>query len=210
MIAFTVCILVCFLLGDLLHRFGASAEVSRKSVHITTCLAIAAYPLFGIGQQGLWWVGAVSFIAIALLRRTVLMRAIMAVERTSWGDLMLPLSLMITTSLGFSYPALLGAYLVLGISDALASLIGRAWGRRRYTLLGHTKSYVGSTAFFVSACVLLVAVGLFAGLAPTRAVMVAAAVAAGLTVIEACSHKGVDNLLVPLAAAGALHTLLSM
>jgi len=210
MIAFVLCILACFLLGDLLHRFRASAEASRKSVHVSTCLTIAAYPLFGIGHRELLIIAIGSFVAIALLRRTVLMRAIMAVERTSWGDLMLPLSVAIAALIGFSYPALLGAYLVLGISDALASLVGRAWGRRRYRLLGHAKSYVGSSAFLVSAWLLLAGVAVFAGLAPAKAVLVAAAVAAGLTLVEACSHKGVDNLLVPLAAAGALQPLLSM
>jgi dolichol kinase len=208
MILFTVGILACFLFGDLLHRFGASAEVSRKSVHVSTCLVIAAFPLFGIDQHQLLLIAAGCFIALALLRGTVLMRAIMAVERQSYGDLMLPLSVVAVAAMGFPYPALLAAYLVLGISDTLASLIGSAYGRRRYTLLGHAKSYVGSAAFLVSALAILGSVALFAGLSPMAALITALSVGAALTLVEALSHKGVDNFFVPLIAAVLLQQLL--
>lgn len=208
MIVFTLAILACFLLGDLVHRCGAPAEVSRKSVHVGTCLVIAAFPLFDIGHRGLLIIAAGSFVALALLRGTVLMRAIMSVERKSYGDLMLPLSVVAVAAAGFPYPAVIAAYLVLGISDTLASLIGRAHGRRRYTTFGHTKSYVGSMAFFLSAAAILVSVALVAGLPPGPALLTGFAVGVALTLVEAFSHKGVDNFFVPLVAAISLQPLL--
>ncbi len=208
MISFTLGILASFLIGDLLHRYGASAEISRKFVHVATCLMIAAFPLFGIGYRELMLIVAGSFIAIAALRNTVLLRAIMAVERKSYGDLMLPLSVLVIAAANFAYPAMLGAYLVLGISDALASLIGRAYGRRRYTTFGHAKSYVGSAAFFLSAWAILMSTALYAGLSPVAALSTGLGVAAVLTLVEACSHQGVDNLFVPVVAAIGLHVLL--
>lgn len=204
MILFSIGILACFLFGDILHRCGATAEVSRKSVHVTTCTMIAAFPLFDIGYRELMLIAGGSFVSIALLRGTVLMRSIMAVERTSYGDLLLPLSLVIATWIEFSYPAFLAAYLVLGISDTLASLVGRAYGRRRYTLLGHAKSYIGSAAFLLSAFAIVAAVAAYAGLPTTTALLIAAAASAILTLVEAFSHKGVDNFFVPLIAAAAL------
>ncbi len=204
MILFAIGILACFLFGDILHRFGSTAEVSRKSVHVTTCMMIATFPLFDIGYRELMLIAGGSFASIALLRGTVLMRSIMAVERTSYGDLLLPLSLVIATWVEFSYPAFLAAYLVLGISDTLASLVGRAYGRRRYTLLGHAKSYIGSAAFLLSAFVIVAAVAAYAGLPTTTALLIAAAASATLTLVEAFSHKGVDNFFVPLIAAAVL------
>lgn len=201
MILFAVVILVCFVFGDVMHRRGASAEVSRKSVHISTCLAIAVFPLFDMDHRELLLVGAGSFIALALLRGTVLLRSIMSVERTSYGDLLLPLSVVAVAAIGFPHPVILGAYLVLGISDTLASLLGRAYGRRRYTTFGHAKSYVGSTAFLLSAWAILTSTALFAGLSPVAALLLGLAVGAVLTLVEAFSHKGVDNLFVPLIAA---------
>ena len=208
MIAFLLAILGCFVVGDLLHRFGRSAEVSRKSVHVCSCLVIAAFPLFGIGDRELLLIAIGSFVAIALLRRTVLMRAIMSVERTSWGDLMLPLSVAIVAPMHVAYPVFLGAYLVLGIPDALASLVGRAWGRRRYTLLGHAKSYIGSAAFFASAWLILGVVLHRAGLPPATALVAAGIAGAALAGVEALSHKGLDNLSIPVAAALLLPPLL--
>ncbi|WP_064747766.1 diacylglycerol/polyprenol kinase family protein [Lysobacter antibioticus] len=210
MIGFTLAILACFLLGDLVRRFGAPAEVSRKSVHVSSCLVIAAFPLFGIGYRELFWIAAGSFAAIALLRGTVLLRSIMGVERQSYGDLLLPLSLMVATSLDLSYPAFVAAYLVLGISDALAGVIGETYGRRRYTLFGHAKSYAGSAAFFLSGLAILVPAALWMGLPPAAALSVAMALGAALTLIEAFSHKGTDNLFLPLIAAISLQSLLSV
>lgn len=208
MIAFVLGILACFVAGDLLHRFGSTAEVSRKSVHVGTCLVIAAFPVFGIGDRELLLIAIGSFVAIALLRRTVLMRAIMSVERTSWGDLMLPLSVAIIAPMHVAYPVFLGAYLVLGISDALASLVGRAFGRRRYMLLGHAKSYIGSSAFFASAWAILAPVAHFGGLPPVTALLAGGIAAGALTLVEALSHKGVDNLSIPVGAALLLPPLL--
>ncbi|MCC7249384.1 MAG: hypothetical protein IT473_12245 [Lysobacter sp.] len=207
MTLFVIGIVACFLFGDILHRFGATAEVSRKSVHVTTCTMIAAFPLFDIGYRELMLIAGGSFLSIALLRTTVLMRSIMAVERTSYGDLLLPLSLVIATWMDFAYPAFLAAYLVLGFSDTLASLVGGAYGRRRYTLLGHTKSYVGSAAFFFSAFAIIAAVAVYAaGSIPIpTALLIGAAVGALLTLVEALSHKGTDNFFVPLIAATVLN-----
>ena len=204
MILFVLGIVACCLFGDIVHRCGASAEVSRKSVHVSTCLLIAAFPLFGIDRHQLLLIAVGSVIALALLRRTVLMRSVMAVERTSYGDLMLPLSVAAVAAIGFSY----SAYLVLCFSDTLASLIGSAYGQRRYTLFGHAKSYVGSVAFFLSALAILWPTAQFAGLPPTAALLTGVAVSAILTLVEALSHKGVDNFFVPVVAVISLQPLL--
>lgn len=209
MIAFLLCILASFLVGDLLHRRGASAELSRKSVHVCSCLLICAYPAFGIDERTLFRIAIGSALALSLLRGSVLMRAIMSVERESYGDLLLPASVAIATAIGVSYPAFFAAYLVLGISDALAGLVGRAYGCRRYCLLGHAKTYLGSTAFFLSGLAILTAVGLWLGLAPLAALIIGGVVGAALTLIEACCHKGLDNLCVPLATALSLQAWLS-
>ncbi len=208
MILFVLGIVACCLFGDIVHRCGASAEVSRKSVHVSTCLLIAAFPLFGIDHHQLLLIAVGSVIALALLRRTVLMRSVMAVERTSYGDLMLPLSVAAVAAIGFSYSAFLAAYLVLCFSDTLASLIGSAYGQRRYTLFGHAKSYVGSVAFFLSALAILWPTAQFAGLPPTAALLTGVAVGAILTLVEALSHKGVDNFFVPVVAVISLQPLL--
>ncbi len=204
MMLFVLGTIVCTLLGDLVYRFGGSAELSRKTVHVSSCSLIAAFPLFGFGYDQLVLIAAGCFVAIGLLRRTLVLRSVMAVERTSYGDLLLPLSVLILAAIGVAYPAFLAAYLVLGISDTLASLIGSAYGKRHYRLFGYTKSYAGSAAFFLSGCAILGLVAASIGLQPQAALLTAAAVSGALTLVEAFSHKGADNLLVPLIAAISL------
>ena len=59
MIGFLLAILGCFVIGDLLHRFGTTAEISRKAVHVSSCLVIAAFPWFGTSD---YWQGQVQML----------------------------------------------------------------------------------------------------------------------------------------------------
>ena len=63
-------------------------------------------------------------------------------------------------------------------------------------------------AFFLSAVAILVSVALVAGLPPGPALLTGFAVGVALTLVEAFSHKGVDNFFVPLVAAISLQPLL--
>src|SRR6187399_2695748 len=124
MLAFIASLVACFVLGELLHFARMSAELSRKSVHLGTCLLIAFYPRFGVNTQQLGLVAMGFLLALAALRKNRVLRAIHAVERRSWGDLLLPLSVFVLACSGASRHAIFGAYLVLGVADAAASVIG--------------------------------------------------------------------------------------
>jgi dolichol kinase len=94
--------------------------------------------------------------------------------------------------------------------DALAAIIGKAWGRHRYTIAGGTRSWEGSLAMFVAsatamALVLLLIPGsalspLTAPLAVPTALAAALAAALLATAAEAISPIGTDNISVPLIA----------
>ena len=97
--------------------------------------------------------------------------------------------------------------LILACCDPMAAFVGkrRPWGR--YTFLGHTKTLSGSLAFFVTAMALSVFLFLWAEEArPLEALVLAAIIAVVTTVAEALSHKGYDNLTVPLGALAVLIT----
>jgi phytol kinase len=81
--------------------------------------------------------------------------------------------------------------------DALAAIVGERWGRKRYTVLGSTRSFVGSaTMFIVSALATFLALG-----ASPAAIPVALVIALGATIAEALSPWGIDNLTVPAISA---------
>ncbi|MFQ6100118.1 MAG: hypothetical protein ACE5OS_02635 [Anaerolineae bacterium] len=88
--------------------------------------------------------------------------------------------------------------------DALAAVVGQRIGRRRYTVLGSTRSLEGSAVMFLTGwAATLVPLLLLAPepLSPVVAVATSAVTALGATAVEAVSPWGVDNLTVPAVSA---------
>jgi dolichol kinase len=109
-----------------------------------------------------------------------------------------------------------GGIMVMAWGDAAASVLGRAFGRRKFRLPGGSfKSLEGSLAFmaFSFPAILLAgaAVGLASGIEWRSAIAKAAGPALGATLVaaalEAATPWGLDNLSVPLAAACVLSFL---
>ena len=93
--------------------------------------------------------------------------------------------------------------------DAMASLIGKAYGQRSYTLWGQRKTWLGSVACF-SWTMLAITLTLRSSgkLGPLPALLYAVVAGLVATLAEALSPKGTDNLFVPFATAGVLYLLL--
>jgi dolichol kinase len=101
-------------------------------------------------------------------------------------------------------------FLILGIADAAASLVGQAVRSRPYVLLRARKSVAGSLAFIVCAWLVL-SLSFSNGLWPAD---VATALSLGIVALllmlgEGASSKGADNLVVPLASAALLTLIFS-
>ncbi len=96
------------------------------------------------------------------------------------------------------------AFAILIISDTAAALIGRRFGRHRF----FTKSLEGSSAFFVSA-LLVVAVAPKIAYAPVE-YLVGAVTAAVATVVEAAGIKVDDNLSIPLVSGAVMWGLYAL
>lgn len=96
------------------------------------------------------------------------------------------------------------AFAILIISDSAAALIGRRFGRHRF----FTKSLEGSSAFFVSA-LLVVAVAPKIAYAPVE-YLVGAVTAAVATVVEAAGIKVDDNLSIPLVSGAVMWGLYAL
>lgn len=200
MIMFTLAIMACFVAGDLVKAQGASPEWTRKFVHLGACLCIALYPYFGMSRHQLAVIAAGFSVFLYLCRGTWVTRSIAYVERQSFGEVMMPVSVVIVCLLDVNYLVFLCAYLVLGLSDSLASLLGQRFGVTPLPLLRHRKTYVGSAAFFLSCTVILVSAAWMAGVLSWPLALLFVLLGAVLTLMEAVSQKGADNLSVPLAS----------
>ncbi|MBI5472373.1 MAG: dolichol kinase [Ignavibacteriae bacterium] len=93
------------------------------------------------------------------------------------------------------------AFSILIVSDTLAALIGRKFGRHRFL----KKSFEGTTAFFLSGLVVVALSPKAAGIADEYLVGAIAALIGAL--VEAYFTFADDNLLVPASVGGTLWAL---
>ncbi|MDD4989586.1 MAG: hypothetical protein PHV42_04150, partial [Candidatus Pacebacteria bacterium] len=144
---------------------------------------------------------SVLFVGIIFATKTFgLFESIHGVSRKTWGEIYFPLSLGLL-ALFFLPEHILSAQfgvLVLGFSDALASIVGIEYGVHGMRIFGHKKSVEGSLTFFVTTTVLI-----FAFLTPASFLFIVSAILIAflLTLVELFSINGLDNLLLPLLGA---------
>jgi dolichol kinase len=111
-------------------------------------------------------------------------------------------SLGILGSIAFfgAHPSVVTAsILYLALGDAASALAGKAWGKRRFTLWGRTRSVEGTLAGFAAA----LGAGALAGLPPGMAL----AGAAFFSLVDALPVPPDDNLWIPLLTAAFLYTI---
>jgi phytol kinase len=181
------------------RRWGIVAELSRKMVHISSGVAAACLPLVMSFRTVV--VLALAFVPFMVVSRRIdLFPAVHGVERTTLGEVWFPLGVALAAALVPHRDAFVFGVLVMGLSDAFASLAGRRWGRRGYRSLGATKTWLGSAAFLATT----VALGVAATGGAGDAVAGVLATAAVLTVVEGLLGGGTDNVVLPVTAAALL------
>lgn len=193
----------------LAKKLHPPSEATRKLSHILAGVGAALLP-FVLTFQEIALLGALFVPAVYFSMRLNMFKSVHKVPRNTYGELYFPLAISVCALL---FPdRLLFTYgvLVVGISDALASLLGLRFGRKKYKSPDGPKSYIGSAAFFVSSVIIGATLVLsFINTPVIVAVTWSVVLAAILTLIEARSHKGIDNLLVPVAGSGLLGFLVS-
>lgn len=95
------------------------------------------------------------------------------------------------------------SFMVLAVADGAASLAGKKWGQNSYSFGTERKTFEGSLFFFVSTFfVLEILPSVLPVLhSPFHSTLISLVVCVFLTLTEALSVKGRDNLWVPLAMA---------
>ncbi|MBI2429193.1 MAG: DUF92 domain-containing protein [Ignavibacteriales bacterium] len=192
------------------HAFHGSPEITRKLVHILTVVLIFFAPeLFISGIPALLL--ALSFLIVNFAAiQFGLLKGMHGTHRRSYGTVYYPLSFFILVLLFWdSAPFIISvSILILALSDAAAAIVGENLRHpREYRLTSDKKSYEGSAAMFVTTFSIVVAAILYYDLTEAYGgmIMIGLSVALFVTLWEAISSKGFDNLTVPLSAALMLH-----
>ena len=184
-------------------------ELSRKIVHIGTGAVVPLAWWFAIPAAIALPFAAIVTLATAINQQWRVIPAVEDVDRDSYGTTAYGVS--ITTLLLLFWEqqpeAVCAGVLVMACGDGLAGLVGRSVASPRWSVLGQTKSLVGTTTM------LTVSFGVLLALATTTSPVVngstALLLAALATGLEQISPAGIDNLSVPLTVGCLWATLLS-
>ena len=186
-----------FILGTevLKRKFSLPTAITRRLAHVGTAIVAGSSPLF-VTQKEIVFVSMIFATVLLAGRRYDIFSAIHSVERNTFGEVFLPLGVALSALLFL--PHNLGAFqfgiFVMGISDALAGLVGEKFGRHHIKFLSNKKSLEGSLVFFLSSLILtflfIPALGYELLFVPLI-----------LTITEFCLVYGLDNLILPVAGA---------
>jgi dolichol kinase len=206
------CFLALFAVAELLYHVGkVRVELTRKLVHLGTGVLTLLFPLL-LGNHWLVLFLCSSFAVMLIISlRFKLLPSINAIDRVSYGSLLYPLSVYICylayQQQGNKLVLFYLPVLTLAICDPVAALFGKRYPYGKYKIGVSHKTIVGSSAFFLSSCLLNVCMASWFGL-PTQSFLHLALLIILLaflaTVAEALSSKGLDNLSIPLCVLGVL------
>jgi dolichol kinase len=192
------------------HQLVFSRELKRKTIHLATAILPLLYYCCLNREQ---------FIGVLVLLTAVFLGAEAARYHCSWaknmfGRIFFPLlrenekqhnltaaTLYLlsatATAILFERSITVTAVMILAISDSLAAVAGKMWGRHKFLI----KSLEGSVIFFLCTMVLLII------FMPGLHIVKMLAVAGLVTLVEAALPVN-DNLTIPLAAALSLQIVL--
>jgi phytol kinase len=194
-------------------RAGISPEVLRKLAHIGTGLLALTFPWVFSSVVPVFVVCGLALLLLAIVSaipkaRAKLGSSLYCVGRDSHGEFYFPIAVAVLFALARGDKLLyLIPLLVLTLADAVAAILGTVYGRVPYQGIGGSKSVEGSVAFFTVAFFAVhVPLLLFSSLGREQTLLVAVDIALVVTLLEAVSWRGLDNLIIPLGVLLLLHT----
>lgn len=193
-------ILTILLLNELLWRKqDVHGEFSRKFVHVTVGSFVAFWPFY-LSWTQIEMLGGAFLIVVSLSKYLKLFQAIHSVQRPTWGEAFFALSVLVIALITHNKWIYATSILQMSLADGLAAIIGIRYGHRQnYSVLGHTKSILGTLTFFVTSLLILLGYSHFSGVELSSVTLIAISVLASL--FENIAAFGLDNLLVPLIVA---------
>jgi len=194
--------LLVFVLTEVCTKWlQLNSDLTRKIAHIISGI-ITFFTPFYLTKWEIFSIGIIFFFLLILTKRFKLIPSIHSVQRKTLGEMYFPLAIAISALLFLPFDVIAFQFgiLILGISDAVAALVGLRFGKHSYKILGNKKSLEGSLAFFITSC--LIMLGLIGNFNYNFLFIVFL-----LTFVEFALVFGLDNLILPVLA-GYLFTLL--
>ena len=188
-------------------------ERTRKAVHMVGGAICLSFPYLLESPWTVAVLGLSLFGLIGIGRRYEFLHSLHGVERKSKGAEYYPLMIFALFWLARDTPWLYASSLLaLAVADALAALVGGRYGRIRYQVDDESKTVEGSLTFFIVAAIVISIPLLLSGDSSlpshSHRIAVACVAAVLITVLEAISRHGRDNIWIPLGTFLVLFKLI--
>jgi phytol kinase len=176
-------------------------EYQRKFVHMTYGTFMAFWPWLMTWHQ-IQLFAAVGVAAALIYKRAKVFSGLDNIRSNGYGHFTHPLSVLIAATMTSNDVFFCISILIMAIADGMAAIIGQRYGKRwQYKVLGHTKTVIGSMAFWLVSLFILGIGLLFANDQFNFENYVGLLIFAPplLTAIENLGILGLDNLFIPPA-----------
>lgn len=178
-------------------------EASRKFIHIMlgNWWFIAMYFFTNVGSAILV---PITFVIINYISyKQDLIKVMERDEQDGLGTVYYAIALLILAILSFGIyqKPILGLIptLIMAYGDGFAAVIGKMVKSKTYRIGETTKSIAGSITMFIISMILIVLYFLYMGTPFTNTMRIAVIMSFAVTIIEAVSTKGIDNISVPIS-----------
>jgi phytol kinase len=200
--------LLLVLVAHALYKLGhVSTETSRKFLHVSGGFLALSSPLFFTSH---WWVLMLCSLAFLLLLFTYIKHWLPSIHQTrrkSIGSVIYPIPIYLCFLVASQKNNTLLFYLpisLLTISDTIAELGGRRWGKASGNLMNSQKTVAGSISFAISALLISIAWQMKSNDSLMQITIISLTITLIATVTEMVSTRGLDNLTVPLSTLACL------
>lgn len=186
------------------HRKRLPNEIARKILHALHAIVIVLW-VQGLQTYSPIIIAEVLFIFVVVLARyRGNLAGLRAVGRRTYGEVLFPIGVIVLCLWQPRHTFFAISMLQLGVSDALAAMVGTQVKSYVYKVAGYRKSLAGSGAFFLSSIAIF---GAYATAHSSFDLLLASLVVLAsiiLTVVENLSPYGLDNITIPLVAYALL------
>ena len=191
-----------FGLTELLFLLGLKVEITRKIAHFGTGFITLTFP-FVIESQFTVLLLAVLFILLLIISSKFnFLHSINGVSRKTICSCLFPIAIYLVFLLCWlkgDYKYYYLPILILAIADPIAALSGKKWPIGKFKVANETKTVLGSLAFFISCLIVIVVFFIVQKEYSNQDIIAYLVIAILVTLTEAVSVKGWDNLFIPLS-----------
>ena len=197
-------IIFLIILSELLLKNFWSNNTIRKIIHISVGTAVSFTPYFFKHNHKPVLLAFIFFIINFFSHGSNHFKSFHDIKRESYGTIFFPISYLLLAFLFWDYSNHITiSFLILAIADPMASIVGEnVRCKVSFNISGDNKTLQGSIAMFVCSLsiMLILSDHFFYYWDIVYRLMAAIIISIAVTIAEAVSYKGSDNLSIPITA----------